>query len=60
MLGKDPVFASLPADVNSSAVFLKKYMELDDRDRFAIGHRFAKKLGIVYLRIAIMSALMIL
>ena len=47
MLGKDPVFASVPADVNSSAVFLKKYMELDDRDRFAIGHRFAKKLGIV-------------
>jgi hypothetical protein len=27
------------SDFNSSAVFLQKYMELDERDRYAIGHR---------------------
>jgi hypothetical protein len=29
----------VPSDVNTSAIFLKKYMELDEKDRFAIGHR---------------------
>ena len=28
------------ADFNTAALFLKKYMELDEEDRFAIGHRF--------------------
>jgi hypothetical protein len=27
-------------DFNTSTIFLKKYMELDEQDRFAIGHRF--------------------
>ena len=27
-------------DFNTSAIFLQKYMELDEQDRFAIGHRF--------------------
>ncbi len=27
------------ADFNTSSIFLEKYMELDEQDRFAIGHR---------------------
>jgi hypothetical protein len=30
------------ADFNTAALFLKKYMELDEEDRFAIGHRYSK------------------
>ena len=40
------------ADFNTSAIFLKKYMELDEEDRFAIGHRLIlfirKRLNLFY------------
>jgi hypothetical protein len=32
---------SAEADFNTSAIFLKKYMELDEEDKFAIGHRLS-------------------
>ena len=39
-MAKPPKIEAKPdADFNTSAIFLKKYMELDEEDRFAIGHR---------------------
>ena len=39
--GKTPVIPAVAADFNTSATFLKRYMELDEVDRYAIGHRWA-------------------
>ena len=39
------IVATPNADFNTSAIFLKKYMELDEEDRFAIGHRLNLFIG---------------
>jgi hypothetical protein len=38
-LEREPIVHKVPADFNTSAVFLEKYMQLNDDDRHAIGHR---------------------
>ena len=38
-VGIEPIVQTVPDDFNASALFLEKYLQLNDDDKHAIGHR---------------------